>query len=90
MLVPACHYLIDNGEVDDLHLVLARSPKVSAMGAGCIAKLCLHDQQGIRNPGQHSTLGSLYPVHTAAVLVLGASTYCHWSLHRRKLQLGLS
>lgn len=39
---------IDNSEIDDLHLVLARPQKGSAPKAGYIAEICLHDQQNIK------------------------------------------
>ena len=42
---------INNIETGGLYLVLVRSLWVSAIMAGCIASMCLHGQQSIRNLG---------------------------------------
>ena len=81
--------LIDKSKVDDLHMVLVRSPQKSRpvhTGAGCIPKIYLHDQQSMRNLGHDSTLSSLVPkcsVHTPVVPALREPVHPGTDLRRK-------
>ena len=69
----------DNREVDDLHPVLARPQKVSAVGAaGCIAEVYLHVPRSIRNPGQdYHGLPGTHAVRTSGSCSERAGAACH-------------
>lgn len=61
----AVFYFMNNSKIDDLHVFSETSE-----GIDCIAKICPHDKEGIRNPGQVFTLDSLVPACFAYKLMV--------------------